>query len=54
MDWLSDELLFFGGTGVAVGSLLLTLIYSLFSHMAKKRLNAKLDEEYGEKIRDQR
>lgn len=49
MDWLTDEMLFFGGIAVAAASALLTLIYFFISHVGKKRLNAKLDAEYGER-----
>lgn len=51
MEWLTDEMIFFGGIAVAAVSAVLTLIYTLFSHRGKKRLNAKLDAEYGEIVK---
>lgn len=47
MDWLSDELLFRGGAVTALISLIGVCIFFFISYMGKKKLNAKLDEEYG-------
>lgn len=51
MDWLTDEMLFFGGIATTAVSLVFAVIYSIFSHMGKKRLEEKLDAEYGEKMK---
>lgn len=48
MDTFSDEMILYGGliiTGVVV---LLGIIYSVLYCIGKRRLNAKLDIEYGE------
>ena len=49
MEWISDELLFYGGMAAA-GCSLLAMILSLCMFQIKKvRLNARLDAEYGER-----
>lgn len=49
MDWLTNEILFYGGLAVAVCSLVLAVIYFSVSQIKKARLNTRLDAEYGEK-----
>lgn len=49
MEWLSDEILFYGGlimAGVVLGIL---VVYLCVSHAWRARLNARLDAEYGER-----
>ncbi len=49
MDWLTDEMLLYGGLTAAGGALLLSFLYFCFSQIAKTRLRARLDSEYGER-----
>ncbi len=51
MNWMGDELLFTGGIAVMVLSLLAAIVYFVVSRRGKKRLNERLDAEYGEKGR---
>ena len=49
MEWLSNEVLFYGGLGLAVCSALAAFIFFCLFRIGSVRLNAKLDAEYGEK-----
>lgn len=49
MNWLTNELLFYGGMAVAIGSLIAAILYFCISQIGKVRLDAQLDAEYGKK-----
>lgn len=49
MNWMTNEVLFYGGIGITSGSLLFGIIYLCVSKVKSVRLNAQLDSEYGEK-----
>lgn len=49
MEWLTDELLFYGGMIIAACSLLTASIGLIILLIRKKYLNARLDMEYGKK-----
>lgn len=49
MEWISDELLFYGGMAAAGCSLLAMILYLCISQIKKVRLSARLDAEYGER-----
>lgn len=48
MDWLTNEILFYGGLILICSSLLLAIIYFCISKIKSVKLNAQLDAEYGE------
>ena len=48
MEWITDELLFYGGMAIAACSLLALLLCVCIFQIKKVRLNARLDAEYGE------
>lgn len=48
MDWLTSEVLFYGGVGLIVFSLTAGLIFLGVMLLARTRLNARLYLEYGE------
>lgn len=48
MDWLTNEVLFYGGIAIAVGSVLLGLIHLVISKFKELRLKTQLISEYGE------
>lgn len=47
MEWMTNELLFYGGMAAAGGSLLALILFLCISQVKKVRLNARLDAEYG-------
>ena len=47
MDWLSDEILFYGGLIMAGVVLVILVVCLCASHVRLARLNARLDAEYG-------
>lgn len=49
VNWMTNEVLFYGGIGITGGSLLFGIIYLCVSKVKSVRLNAQLDSEYGEK-----
>lgn len=49
MDWLTDEILFYGGMAVAAGSLVMAMLCFCISEINKLRLNIRLDAEYGKR-----
>lgn len=49
-DWLTNEVLFYGGMGISACSLVLGIVYYVFSYIRKIRLKIQLDEEYGKQI----
>lgn len=51
MDWLTDELLFYGGIMILIISVILLIIYTCITCVAYSRLKKRLKEEYGEIIR---
>lgn len=51
MNWITDELLFYGGIATAAGSIVLAILYFSVSQIKKIRLDVKLNAEYGEKDR---
>ncbi len=52
MDWLTDEMLLYGGAAAVGGSLLLSFLYFCFSQITKTRLRARLGTEYGERKKE--
>lgn len=49
MEWITNELLFYGGIAAA-GCSLFAMVFCLCIFQIKKvRLNARLDAEYGER-----
>lgn len=51
MNWLTDEILFYGGVAASAASFVAAVFYFSISQIQKIRLNTKLDEEYGKKER---
>lgn len=49
MNWLSNEMLFYGGIVVVIVSLIVAILYFIVSRISKNHLKTKLDMEYGEK-----
>ncbi len=49
MDWLTNEILFYGGIAAAIASLAAALLYFCITQIKKVRLDARLDAEYGER-----
>lgn len=49
MDWITNEMMFYGGGILAGGSALLTIIFFCISKVKSVKLNAQLNQEYGEK-----
>lgn len=49
MNWLTDEMLFYGGIAVAAGSLVVMALYFCVTQIKKVRLDIRLNAEYGEK-----
>ena len=49
MEWLTDEVLFYGGLAVAISSLVMAVLFAVALRMNMTRLNALFDREYGEK-----
>lgn len=47
MEWLTDEVLFYGGLVTAGVSLIMLILSVLIGRIRKLRLNMKLDAEYG-------
>lgn len=47
MGWMTDELLFYGGICLAAAALILLIAYACVSRIMKKRLEERLNEEYG-------
>lgn len=47
MEWLTNEILLYGGIVAAVGSVVAAIIYFSISQIKKIRLNIQLDAEYG-------
>ncbi len=49
MDWLTDEILFYGGAITGGCAIILGGIYFCISRIKLARLNAQLDSEYGKR-----
>lgn len=49
MNWLTNEVMFYGGIIVAGCSLVLGFIYLGISHIRRIRLDVQLDDEYGKR-----
>lgn len=49
MEWLTNEMLFYGGIIITIISLIIFIIYLCISQIIKIQLNTKMDMEYGEK-----
>lgn len=49
MEWITNEMLFYGGMILAGGSALLTIIFFCISKIRSIKLKNQLDLEYGEK-----
>lgn len=51
MEWLTNEVLFYGGLVITGGSVLSAIIYFFISRIKSVNLNAQLDAEYGARER---
>lgn len=51
MDWLTNEVLFYGGIVIAAASALLLVGYAIVSHIRWIHLSVQLDEEYGKETK---
>lgn len=49
MEWITNEMLFYGGILLAGISALLAIIFFCISKVKSAKLNAQLDKEYGER-----
>ncbi len=49
MDWPTNEMMLYGGLGVAACSLVAAVVYFCVSRIKAVRLGAQLDAEYGKK-----
>lgn len=49
MEWLTNEVLFYGGIAVAACSFLFAIVYFIVSHIRRIHLDSQLDREYGKK-----
>lgn len=47
---LSNETMFYGGIAVIILSLILLLLYIVFSRIAIAKVKKKLNEEYGKEV----
>lgn len=47
MGWMTDEILFYGGTAVAAFSFVLAIVYFIVSHIHRLHLDLQLEKEYG-------
>lgn len=47
MEWMTSEIMFYGGIITAGGSVVAAVIYFSISQIKKIRLNIQLDAEYG-------
>lgn len=52
MNWMTDEMLFYGGLIIAGCSLGAAILYFCVSQIGMIRLKTQLDAEYGEKRND--
>ncbi len=50
MDWLTNEVLFYGGMIVSACSLIFGIMDYVILYIKRIRLNIKLDEEYGKSV----
>lgn len=51
MNWITNEMLFYGGLLTVSGSFILAILFFSITQIQKIRLNVRLDEEYGKKER---
>lgn len=51
MDFITDEVLFYGGAAAAALSLAAAFLYACIAQVKRIRLNARLDGEYGKEDR---
>ena len=49
MNWITSELLFYGGIAVSAGAAAAAVLYFSISKVKRIQLNVKLDAEYGKK-----
>lgn len=49
MNWLTNELMLYGGIMVSVCSLIMGFVYLALSHIRRIHLDMQLDEEYGKR-----
>nr|WP_302140114.1 hypothetical protein [uncultured Schaedlerella sp.] len=54
MEWLTDEILFYGGMTAAIGSAGAAAVYYIIACARRARLSIRLDEEYGKTDRKQK
>ena len=51
MDWLTNDIIFYGGIIISAIALLLALIFIFVFTIKKMNLSARLDTEYGKQIK---
>lgn len=49
MSWMTNEMMFYGGIIISVLAVVAAILYFSISGVKGKRLNIKLDAEYGKK-----
>lgn len=49
MDWLTNEILLYGGLGLTACSVAAAVVYFCISQIKAVRLGVQLEAEYGEK-----
>lgn len=47
MEWLTNEVLLYGGIGIVVCTVVMAIIYSSVLRIQWIRMNVQMDEEYG-------
>lgn len=52
MDWLTNEVMLYGGGAVFVGTAAVAAIYSVILRIQWLRMNKQMDEEYGKRESD--
>ena len=51
MEWLTNDMLFYGGIVITAVAILLALVILFIFTVRKINLNARLDAEYGKQIK---
>ena len=50
MEWISNEMIFYGGIIISSVALLLAIVFAFVFTIKKINLKARLDSEYGKQI----
>lgn len=48
MEWMTSEIMFYGGIGISVSAVIFGILFLCISQIHKIRLMMQLDREYGE------